>query len=107
MFFLLFVFGCVVAIELLAEVGDARVCEVFTVDNFMVHFHLKAEADDFEETLPVKFGGFGEQTHHMPMRAYVPGIRHRELWPAYNLNLAPPQASTEGLFQQTQGFASQ
>src|SRR5215831_6322743 len=25
--------------------------------------------------------------------------RHRELWPAYNLNLAPPQASTEGLFQ--------
>jgi hypothetical protein len=27
--------------------------------------------------------------------------RHRELWPAYNPNLAPPQASTEGLFQQT------
>ncbi|MGA2337756.1 MAG: hypothetical protein ABSG08_20470, partial [Terriglobales bacterium] len=27
--------------------------------------------------------------------------RHRELWPAYNVNAAPPQASTEGLFQQT------
>jgi hypothetical protein len=24
--------------------------------------------------------------------------RHRELWPAYNPNIAPPQASTEGLF---------
>src|SRR4029077_6835206 len=28
--------------------------------------------------------------------------QHRELWPAYIPNLAPPQASTEGLFQQTQ-----
>jgi hypothetical protein len=27
--------------------------------------------------------------------------QHRELWPAYNPNIAPPQASTEGLFQQT------
>jgi hypothetical protein len=27
--------------------------------------------------------------------------QHRELWPAYNSNIAPPQASTEGLFQQT------
>ena len=53
------------AIELLAEVGNAEICEVFVVDNFMVHFHVKAEADDFEEMLPVKFGGFGEQTHRM------------------------------------------
>jgi len=30
--------------------------------------------------------------------------RHREPWPAYNLNLASPQASTEGLFQQTQAL---
>jgi hypothetical protein len=28
-----------------------------------------------------------------------------KLWPAYNPNLAPPQASTEGLFQQTQALA--
>lgn len=53
------------AIELLAEVGNAETCPVFTVDKFMVHFHVKAEADDFEEMLPVKFGGFGEQTHRM------------------------------------------
>jgi hypothetical protein len=28
-----------------------------------------------------------------------------ELWPAYNLNIAPSQASTEGLFQQTQAMS--
>jgi len=53
------------AVSLLAEVGNAEICEVFTVENFMVHFHIKSEADDFEEMLPVKFGGFGEQTHRM------------------------------------------
>jgi hypothetical protein len=53
------------AIELLAEVGDAKTCEVFATDNFMVHFHIKNDADNFEEMLPVKFGGFGEQTHRM------------------------------------------
>jgi hypothetical protein len=53
------------AIGLLAEVGNAESCEVFSVDNFMVHFHIKSEANDFEEMLPVKFGGFGEQTHRM------------------------------------------
>ena len=31
--------------------------------------------------------------------------QHRELWPAYNPNIAPPQASTEGLFQQTQAIS--
>src|SRR6476620_3203979 len=31
--------------------------------------------------------------------------QHRELWPAYNANVAPSQASTEGLFQQTQAFS--
>jgi hypothetical protein len=30
--------------------------------------------------------------------------QHRELWPANNLNVAPPQASNEGLFQQTRLF---
>jgi hypothetical protein len=30
----------------------------------------------------------------------------RELWPAYNPNLAPPQVSTQGLFQQTRLIAS-
>ena|SRR5208282_400906 len=27
-----------------------------------------------------------------------------KLWPAYNVNAAPPQAPTKGLFQQTQAF---
>lgn len=30
------------AVELLAEVGDARPCDVFASDNFMVHFHIKS-----------------------------------------------------------------
>ena len=53
------------AVELLAEVGDAATCELFTTDNFMVHFHIKSHVDDFEEMLPVNFGSFGEQTHRM------------------------------------------
>lgn len=53
------------AIGLFGEVGNAESCEPFTVDNFMVHFHIQNEANDFEEMLPVKFGGFGEQTHRM------------------------------------------
>jgi len=53
------------ALELLSEVGNAARCEVFVADNFMVHFHIKNEPDCFEEMLPLKFGGFGEQTHRM------------------------------------------
>ncbi len=53
------------AIELLSEVGDAGTCEIFDTERFMVHFHIKNEADNFEEMLPVKFGGFGEHTHRM------------------------------------------
>jgi hypothetical protein len=53
------------AVELFAEVGNAATCEVFASDNFMVHFHIKKAAGDFEEMLPVKFAGFGEQTYRM------------------------------------------
>jgi len=53
------------AVELLAEVGNAASCELFAIDNFMVHFHTRNDADHFEEMLPVKLGGFGEQTHRM------------------------------------------
>jgi len=53
------------AVELLAEVGNAEPCELFAIDNFMVHFHTRSDADDFEEMLPVKLGGFGEHTHRM------------------------------------------
>ena len=53
------------AIALLAEIGNAEGCELFAIDNFMVHFHTQSDPDNFEEMLPVKLGGFGEQTHHL------------------------------------------
>src|SRR5215831_18328191 len=44
--------------------------------------------------------------HHEQQTSECSGEQqHRELWPAYNPNLALPQASTEGLFQQTQALA--
>ena len=48
------------AIELLDEVGNAEVCELFTVKNFMVHFHLNEQVDDVDG-IPVELEGFGEQ----------------------------------------------
>jgi len=50
------------AIELLDEIGNAEVCEMFTVKNFMVHFRLKEETDEIEG-IPAEFEGFGEDTH--------------------------------------------
>jgi hypothetical protein len=51
------------AIELLDEVGNADVAEVFTAKKFMVHFHLKKQVDNVEEPVPVDFEGFGEETY--------------------------------------------
>src|SRR6266851_3317957 len=49
----------------------------------------------------------GMVSHHEQQASKWNGEQqHRALWPAYNLNLAPPQASTEGLFQQTRLFSS-
>jgi len=62
------------AFDLFAEIGNAETAEVFIAENFMVHFHLKTEPEDFEEMLPVKFAGFGEQTHR---------ILCQEIYPAY------------------------
>src|SRR5664280_1315798 len=53
------------AIELLDEVGNAEVCELFTVKNFMVHFRLKEEAEELDDFIPVEFEGFGEGTEDM------------------------------------------
>ena len=60
------------AIEMLAEIGDAKSCELLTTETFMVHFHIKDDAGDFEEMLPVKFGSFGEQTHRMLCKHIYP-----------------------------------
>src|SRR5580765_669736 len=44
----------------------------------------------------------GMVSHHEQQASKCHGEQqHRELWPAYNANVAPSQASTEGLFQQT------
>jgi len=41
-------------------------------------------------------------SHHEQQASECNGEQpHRELWPAYNANVAPSQASTEELFQQT------
>ena len=50
------------AIELLDEVGNAEVCELFTAKNFMVHFCLKQEASEIDDLVPVELEGFGEGT---------------------------------------------
>jgi hypothetical protein len=53
------------AIELLDEVGNADVAEVFTAKRFMVHYQLKEQVDGLEELVPVDFEGFGEETYEM------------------------------------------
>ena len=53
------------ALDLLAEIGNAEGCEIFAIDNFMVHFQTTSDVDNFEEMLPLRLGGFGEQTHRM------------------------------------------
>jgi len=51
------------AMELLDEVGNADVAEVFTAKRFMVHFQLKKQVDSVEEPVPVDLEGFGEETY--------------------------------------------
>ena len=48
------------AMELLDEVGNADVADLFTAKRFMVHFHLKKHVDTLEELVPVDLEGFGE-----------------------------------------------
>jgi hypothetical protein len=43
-------------------------------------------------------------SHHEQQASKCNGAQQH--WPAYNAKLAPPQASTEGLFQQTRLFSS-
>jgi hypothetical protein len=50
------------AIQLLDEVGNAEVGELFTVKNFMVHFRLKQQTDEVDDFVPVELEGFGEET---------------------------------------------
>jgi len=66
----------------------------------MIFRNLIFEAEVVKQRLPA-----GMVSHHEQQASECEDKqRHRELWPAYNANLAPPQASTEGLFQQTQAL---
>jgi len=61
------------AIELLDEVGNAEVCDLFPVENFMAHRHLQ-EPEDVEAMLPVELEGFGEETY---------GVLSGRVYPVY------------------------
>jgi hypothetical protein len=60
------------AIALLDEVGNAEVCELFTVKNFMVHFRLKQETDEVDDFVPVELEGFGEVTEDILCQRVYP-----------------------------------
>jgi hypothetical protein len=75
------------AMELLDEVGNADVADLFTVKNFMVHFQLKTEADNMEEPVPVELEGFGDGTYEMLCeRVYPFTARYQGRW----LTTCPP-----------------
>jgi hypothetical protein len=74
------------AIQLLDEVGNSDVCELFTVKNFMVHFSLKRETDELDDFVPVELEGFGEETADILSERLYPGyykaaITEGENWP--------------------------
>ena len=74
------------AIQLLDEVGNAEVCELFTVKNFMVHFSLKQETDEIDDFVPVELEGFGEETMDILSERVYPAyfkaaITEGENWP--------------------------
>jgi hypothetical protein len=57
---------------LLDEVGNAEVCDLFIVKNFMVHFHLKDKPDNLEGSVPVELEGWGEDTEDMLFERVYP-----------------------------------
>jgi hypothetical protein len=74
------------AIALLDEVGNAEVCELFTAKNFMVHFSLKQQTDEFDDFVPVELEGFGEETVDILCERVYPAyhkaaITEGENWP--------------------------
>jgi hypothetical protein len=74
------------AIALLDEVGNAEICKVFTVKNFMVHFSLKQQTDEVDDFVPVELEGFGEETVDILSSRVYPtyckaAITEGENWP--------------------------
>jgi hypothetical protein len=75
------------ALELLDEVGNADVADVFKAKRFMVHFQLKKQVDNVEEPVPVEFEGFGEETYDTLCERVYPAfskasMRVRDEFPA-------------------------
>ncbi len=60
------------AMELLDEVGNADVADLFTAEKFMVHFQLKTEVDNMEDGMPVELEGFGEEAFEMICKRIYP-----------------------------------
>jgi hypothetical protein len=60
------------AVELLDEVANAEDCELFSVNNFSVHFHLKPKIESLEGELPIELEGFGERTLEMLFERVYP-----------------------------------
>jgi hypothetical protein len=77
------------AIALLDEVGNAELCELFTVKNFMVHFRLKQETDEVDDFVPVELEGFGEEIVDILCERVYPAyfdaaITEGENWPDHD-----------------------
>src|SRR5437773_10050036 len=63
----------------------------------MIFRNLIFQPEVVKQRLPA-----GMVSHHEQQASKWNGEQqHGVLWPAYNPNIAPPQAPTEGLFQQT------
>jgi hypothetical protein len=63
------------ALELLDEVSNADVAEVFRVKRLMVHFQLKKQIDNVEDPVPVDLEGFGEETYETLCERVYPVYR--------------------------------
>jgi hypothetical protein len=77
------------AIALLDEVGNAEVCELFTVKHFMVHFSLNEDTNELDDFVPVELEGFGEETVNILSERVYPAyfkaaITEGENWPEHD-----------------------
>jgi hypothetical protein len=62
-------------LELLDEVGNADIAEMFKAKRFMVHFQLKKQIDNVEDPVPVRLEEFGEETYETLCERVYPVYR--------------------------------
>jgi hypothetical protein len=63
------------AVVLLDEIGSAEACELFPIEDFMVHFRLKGKADNIEGVSPLELEGFGGETLGCALRPCISRVR--------------------------------